>query len=108
MDEYIVYITCPLCGMNRVLEKKGSRALLEGKHVTAVKGRIRFDHVDLDNAYIVQYRKRPSGSPPGRRGGGSGFELQAGLTLKDMLMKIEFRDLANQIFEQSKKILAQF
>ncbi len=104
----IVYIVCPMCGMNRVLEKKASSALARGVTVSEVKGRIRFDHMDLENGIIVQVRERAEGKEPTkrlRRGGGTGFTFKHGMTLEQMRTRPEYRDLIDQIRNSAQDIL---
>jgi len=102
----IIYISCPICGMSRVLEKKGSRALATGKPLDkGIKGRIRLDHMDLGKAFIVQFRERQTGKEERKkRGGGRGFELRGGLTLEQMKNKEEYKDLITQLKSQINKI----
>lgn len=103
----IIYIVCPMCGMNRVLEKKGTSALARGVTVSEVKGRIRFDHVDLENGIIVQIRERAEGKEPTKRlqrGGGTGFILKRGMTLEQMRARPEYRDLIDQIRNSAQGI----
>lgn len=104
----VVYIVCPMCGMNRVLEKKASTALARSMDISEVKGRIRFDHVDLENGIIVQVRERVEGKEQvkrRRRGGGTGFPLKRGMTLEQMRAQPEYSDLINQIRESAQKII---
>lgn len=104
----VVYIVCPMCGMNRVLEKKASTALARSKDVSEVKGRIRFDHVDLENGIIVQVRERMGGKEPVKRrgrGGGTGFPLKRGMTLEQMKARPEYSDLVDQIRESAQNII---
>jgi len=104
----IIYIVCPLCGMNRVLEKTGSSAIARGITIREVKGRIRFDHMDLDTALVVQVRERKAGPEERkrmRRGGGSGFTLKGGLTLREMGRKRDYQDLVEQIKSTARSII---
>jgi hypothetical protein len=104
----IIYIVCPLCGMNRVLEKTGSSAIARGLTIRKVKGRIRFDHIDLTRAPIVQVRERQEGKEAQRRltrGGGTGFVFREGLTLMQMKRKPEYADLVKQIKETALEII---
>lgn len=104
----VIYITCPLCGMNRVLEKTGASAIARGVTIKGTKGRIRFDHIDLANAPIVQIRERATGKEPKkrmRRGGGSGFTFKAGISLADIKIDPDYEDLINQIKLTAGKIL---
>lgn len=104
----IIYISCPLCGMNRVLDKTGSSAIARGFTITDIKGRIRFDHMDLNNAAIVQVRESLTGKDPKkrmRRGGGRGFVFKSGLTLQEMKTNPEYSDLIEQMKSTASKIL---
>ena len=106
----IIYITCPLCGLNRVLDKKGSGAIARGLTITTVKGRIRFDHIELSDASIVQVRESQEGPEPKkrmRRGGGTGFVFKKGLTLEEMRDSGEYDDLVEQILSQIESIQAR-
>jgi hypothetical protein len=77
---------CPLCGLNRVIERKN-------------KGRIRFDNVDLANGLILQERA----------GGGrdSGFYLDRSksLTLPELKGVSEYKDLLEQIRGKCEELL---
>ncbi len=104
----IVYAVCPMCCMNRVLEKKASTALARSKDISEVKGRIRFDRMDLENGFILQIRERMEGKELVKRrgrGGGTGFPLKQGMTLEQMMARPEYADLIDQIRETAKKIL---
>ena len=104
----VIYITCPLCGMNRVLEKTGASAIAKGYTITDIKGRIRFDHMDLAKASIVQVRERAEGAEPKRRmrrGGGSGFVFKSGLTLEQVKDNPDYQDLIEQLKLTANKIL---
>ena len=104
----VIYITCPLCGMNRVLEKTGSGAIARGLTITDTKGRIRFDHMDLNNSSIVQVRESITGKEPKkrmRRGGGRGFVFRSGLTLAEMKTNPEYSDLIEQMKSTASEIL---
>lgn len=103
----VIYIVCPLCGMNRVLEKTGASAITRGLTVKEVKGRIRFDHIDFER-YIVQVRERSTGPEAKkrlRRGGGTGFVLKDGLTLAEMKDDMTYSDLIQQIRHSCQAIL---
>ena len=104
----ILYIACPLCGMSRVLEKTGSSAISRGLPVEEIKGRIRFDHMDLEKANILQIRERRRGKedkPRMRRGGGPGFQMVGGLTLAELKDKPEYQDLKEQMLETARKVI---
>ena len=96
----VIYITCPLCGMNRVLKKTGAGAIARGVTITEIKGRIRFDHIDLAAAPIVQIREREEGPERVkrmRRGGGTGFVFKEGLTLNEIKDNPKYQDLIEQM-----------
>ena len=104
----ILYVACPLCGMSRVLEKTGSSAISRGLPVEEIKGRIRFDHMDLEKANIIQVRERrpgPEDKPRTRRGGGPGFILVGGYTLAELKGKPEYADLREQMLETAREII---
>jgi len=104
----VVYITCPLCGMNRVLEKKGTSAMIRGIAIREIKGRIRFDHLDLAMAPIVQVRERERGKEEKKRlrtGGGPGFIFKRGITLLDMKDDPTYNDVIDQIKSTAMEIL---
>ena len=104
----ILYVSCPLCGMSRVLEKTGSSAIARGLPIEEIKGRIRFDHMDLEKANIIQIRERRRGKedkPRLRRGGGPGFQMVGGLTLAELKDKPEYLDLREQMLETAHRII---
>jgi len=104
----ILYVSCPLCGMSRVLEKTGSVAIAKGMSIEEIKGRIRFDHMDLEKANIIQFRERRRGKedkPRTQRGGGPGFLVVGGLTLAKLKDKPEYQDLREQMLETARKII---
>lgn len=104
----VIFISCPLCGMSRVLEKTGAGAIAQGLSITAIKGRIRFDHMDLSNATIVQVRERKGGPETKRRlrrGGGTGFPLIGGLTLQEMRDSPNYTDLIEQMKATATEVL---
>ena len=69
----VIFIVCSLCARSRVLEPKGTGALMAGTpkakallQAFGPKGRIRFDRLDPATDPFVQVREVPGG-----RGGGS-------------------------------------
>lgn len=84
-----LYVTCPLCGLNRVLDKHE-------------KGRIRFGNFDLKSSFFIQ--NRVGG------GYGSGFWLNAAnsLRISEIVNDTSFRDLLVQIKKQCTNILDHF
>ena len=104
----VIYVVCPLCGLNRPLEKTGAGAIARGLPITEIKGRIHFDHIDLESAPIVQVRERQHGPEAQKRmtrGGGSGFVFRKGLTLTEMKDDPIYNDLVLQLKKTSKAIL---
>lgn len=104
----VIYIMCPMCLMNRVLDKKGSVAIARGLTISEIKGRIRFDQIDLNEAPIVQVRERKEGSERARRmrrGGGTGFVFKRGLTLDEMKDDPKYQDLIKQMKTTAGEIL---
>lgn len=104
----VIYIVCPMCGLNRPLTKTGSSAIARGLPIAEIKGRISFDHIELDKAPIVQVRERQSGpeaKPRMRRGGGPGFIFRQGITLADMKANPEYADIVTQLKNTANKIL---
>ena len=65
--------------------------------------------MDLAKAFIVQVRERKSGKESNKRvgrGGGTGFQLQSGLTLEQMKAKPEYSDLVEQLKVSANRILS--
>lgn len=82
----VEYMTCPLCGLNRVLDKHA-------------KGRVRWDMVDPETALILQVRVGG--------GWGSGFYLdeEKSLTFNQLGSRPEYRALVIAIRDQAARIL---
>jgi len=100
----VKYITCPICGMSRVLYKSGSTAERSSKKLrkplgSKPGGRIRFDHMHLDKALLLQARDMAGGR-------GSGMQLAWGKTLKELKDDADYADLVSQIKIQCRRILA--
>lgn len=82
--------------MNRVYEKTGASAIRRGKPLEkGIKGKVRFDVVPVEDAFIVQFRE------PIQRGG---FQLYDGLTLNEMKEMEQWKEIINQIKKQIKAI----
>jgi hypothetical protein len=80
----LVFIVCPLCGRNRILESE--RARQKGK------GELRWDFFDPETGLLVQIREAGGKLPheeqpeaPTKRGGARayGFPLKHGLTMEE-------------------------
>jgi hypothetical protein len=93
----LIYIVCPLCGLNRILEKSGRFATRRHKPIEQIKGRIRFDRVNL-NRLIVQVRD-PS------RGRAGGLNIIGGLTFQEFITNPDYADLVEQMKSQCQQIL---
>lgn len=94
--------------MSRVLEKTGAGAIARGLPITEIKGRIHFDHIDLEAAPIVQVRERQHGPEAQKRltrGGGPGFIFREGLTLAEMKDNPAYNDLIKQLRQTVSAIL---
>jgi len=114
--------------MNRVLNKKGSVVLEKtGKLPEKVKGRIRFDEVDVESHPFIDFREAMGGRKAQlyhrrkRRGVAMGYaeylrDHEAGetggfkrmdfLTLKQAKDDPQYQDLIDQISQQAKRIIS--
>lgn len=108
----IIFVSCPLCGLGRPLVKTGSRALARGIHNKDEKrGRVHFNHMDLDKAFIIQIRTTEIISPTQRRksterrGGRVAFRVTGGLTLEELKSNTEYEGLIKELKDQAKKII---
>ena len=98
-DQELEYITCPLCGMNRKLNKSGGwaarRPLASRKPLGSKEpGKVRFDSMNLEKALILQVRAAGS------------FQVLDGWTLADIVANHENDDLIDQMRNQIHKISA--
>ena len=95
-----VYISCPLCSMNRILTKGGIIASKKGKF-----GQVSFSSFDFDGSkgkYFIQIRKNAGG-----RGGGFHLDESNSLTWKQAKKLPEYKEILKEIKEQCKKILEE-
>lgn len=86
-EREIIYVVCPLCGRNRILEVRSERAKEKDK------GRLRWDFFDPGSGLLIQVReaggKLPKEEQPieGRKGRGQarayGFPLREGLNIRE-------------------------
>jgi len=74
-------LVCPVCGMNRKIEKK-------------VKGRIKFG-IDLDKGIVLQYWNSE---------GYKTLNMYGGLTLKEMVEQGKYIDLLKNLKEECLKV----
>ena len=102
----VIFIVCPFCARSRVLEPKGSGALMAGTpkakallQAFGPKGRIRFDRLDPATDPFVQLREVPGG----RGGGSSVVEV---FTLAQAHQGAEVEDLIAQLKAQAAKLQA--
>lgn len=92
-----IMIVCPLCGWARPLDKKGSRAILAGKTITSIKGRIRFDMIEPETSPFIDIRES--------LGKGKGWPRLRYIPLSAIKKHPEYIDLQEQIIKQCKTIL---
>ena len=102
----VVYIVCPLCGRNRVLEATSEEAKAKGK------GRLRWDFFDPETSPLVHIREAggkvlPEGKTLPRKPGQApaiGFPLKDILTWNDTIKDERFTDQVNAILNQLSRI----
>jgi len=101
--EHIVealFLSCPVCGMSRKLDKSGRWAKLRNKEIDIVKGRAHFGAFDLDDSYLLQVRDC-SGSR------GHGFPVIGGYTLEQAKNMPEYAELIAELKAACQNILAR-
>jgi len=101
----VTYTVCPFCGLNRVKEKKGSRAILTHKIKTnpttnklTIKGRITFGMVDVQTGIFEDIRLA--------MGGTTGFIRYSTKSFAEVIHTPEYADFKLQILNQCLKIMA--
>ena len=92
------FTVCPLCGLNRKLDKTGMFAEIRKVKTPISKGRARYDKVDLKNIPFIDIRE-------GLGGRGRGFPRIKGITLKEAQQDPLYEDLIKQIISSCQKIL---
>lgn len=107
-QQEIVYLVCPLCARNRVLEARSDKAKEKGK------GRIRWDFFDPETSPLVQVRqaegKLPAEEQPTnlkRKPGmakAAGFRLKRTLTWQQAKASEEFADQIEAIKQQLRNL----
>jgi len=75
------HLVCPVCGMNRKIDKK-------------LKGRIKFG-IDLENGIVLQYRTSE---------GYKSLKVIGGLTLKEMVEEGKYLDLLRELKEECLRV----
>lgn len=103
-EREVVYVVCPLCARNRVLEVRSEQAKAKGK------GRLRWDFFDPDSSPLIQVREAGGKLPKEeqaiqRKGRGQarayGFQLKEGLTIEEAK---DFEDQTAAIKAQVEKL----
>lgn len=97
--EYL-YIACPLCSQNRILQRGGIISGSKGK-----SGRASFSSFDFDGSegkFFIQVRKNAGG-----RGGGFWLDDSQSLTFAEAKESPEYQEILEEIKEQCKKILKE-
>lgn len=96
----ILFISCPLCGMQRPLNKKGSVATMKGKKLEkGVKGIQHFNRIDVGKHQVVR--------ECACLGRGKGFPRVAGLTLEQLRTEPAFEWVKDELVDQCREILVQ-
>jgi hypothetical protein len=94
-----LYLSCPICGMSRPLNKKGTNATTAGKTLTkGVKGIQHFNKVDVTSHSVIQ--ERACLGPP------QGFKKTKSLTLKQVSEDPAFEWVKAELQQQCREILA--
>lgn len=101
-EREVVYVVCPLCGRNRVLEVRSAWAKEKGK------GRLRWDFFDPSSGVLIQIREARGKLKGEERKGrgqakGSGFPLKEGMNIKEAREK-GFDDQVEAIKAQVQKL----
>ena len=99
-EEYI-YISCPCCGFNRILEKIGASSHYTGKK----SGRVSFSSFDFDGSkgkFFIQVRKNAGG-----RGGGFHLDRSQSITWEEAKKMPEYKEIFDEIKIQANRILKE-
>jgi len=102
-NKEVIYVVCPLCGRNRVLETRSEQAKSKGK------GRLRWDFFEPETSPIIQVREARGRLANKVRGGkviSTGFPVKRTLTWHDAIQLLEYQDQINKIKNQINKILS--
>mgnify|MGYP000017523410 FL=1 len=93
----VEHVVCPLCGWNRVLYKKGSRAIKEGKYEGPKDGMARFDVVDVRTGPFIDIRAAE----------GIGFPRVETKTIREAAREPQYLPLLEQAARQAKALLQE-
>ncbi len=97
----VTYIGCPVCGLNRPMEKTGGghdrRTMRPGSSKPIKTGEVSFSSVDLEQGRIIQEREAA---------GKKGFPLVNSGNFKTFIER--YPDLAEQIRSKCAEILTYF
>lgn len=94
----IHYVVCPMCAMNRVVHKKGSRAILEHKSLDIKEpGRVVFGAINVQSDPFIDIRMAV--------GGTTGFKRVKTFSLPEVIKSGVYKDFEDQIKEQCLQIL---
>ncbi len=94
----IHYAVCPFCGMNRVVHKKGSRAMLEHKPLDVKEpGRIVFGAINVRSDPFIDIRIAV--------GGTTGFKRAKTFSLPEVIKSGVYKDFEDQIRNQCIEVL---
>lgn len=102
----IIYVVCPLCGRNRVLEVTSDKAKAKGK------GKLRWDFFDTETSPLIQIRRAGGKLPKeqqvrikGRAGQATaeGFRITDSLTL-EQAKEQGYNDQVEAIKKQIQKL----
>lgn len=89
------YVICPMCSMNRILNKSGIIASRKGKSGTASFSNYNF-------GIFIQSRRNAGG-----RGGGFYLDEGSSISWEDAKSMPEYQDLFEEIKNQCKRILEE-
>jgi hypothetical protein len=95
-----LFLSCPVCGFSRKLDKSGRWAKLRNKEIDTVKGRVHFGNFDLDDSYLIQIRNVSGGR-------GAGFPTVGGYRLDQVKNMPEYADLIRELKEACQAILTK-
>lgn len=93
-EKQISYVSCPMCGRNRVLELVSDKALAKDK-----AERLRWNFFDPESSYIIQIREAG-----GKGHEGHGFVFKEGFTWAEIKNNPLYADQVRRIKEQLARL----